>query len=83
MLLIETLALYLQSMVLPNYLLLHPRELSKWHWNSEYNWILQNVGKLFARFVKQSEPFRMTAEFAFTVYEMHNDVKLSLLKNSK
>lgn len=73
MLLIETLALS-PKYGASNYLLPHPWELSKWHWNSAYIWILQNVGKLFARFVKQSEPFRMTAEFAFTVYEVHNDV---------
>jgi len=43
----------------------------------------KNVGKLFARFVKQSEPFRMISEMAVTVYEAHNEVKLSLLKISK
>lgn len=47
---------------------------------------IKKVGKLFARFVKQLEPFRMISELAITVYdiyEAHNEVKLSLLKISK
>lgn len=44
---------------------------------------VKNAGKLFARFVKQSEPFRMISELAVMVYEEHNDVRLSLLKISK
>lgn len=55
-------------------------------WNSEfseYTLYKKNVGKLFARFLKQSEPFRMISELAVTVHDTHNEVKLSLLKISK